>query len=72
MLPTASHSLTSKESLHSLFVKRFASNIFTSARKSLRITLLENRLSELENHGAKLCQTNLKYRLSRIGRCVTL
>jgi hypothetical protein len=31
----------------------FSSNRFTFARESLEITLLENKLSELENHAAE-------------------
>jgi hypothetical protein len=52
----ALHPLTSQESVHNLFVKRFSLNRFTFVRELLRITLLENRLSELENRGAELCQ----------------
>jgi biotin synthase-like enzyme len=33
-------------------------------RESLGITLLENRLSELENHGAELCQMNIETKVS--------
>jgi hypothetical protein len=36
----------------------FSSDRFTPARESIGIILLENQLSELENHGAKLYQTD--------------
>jgi hypothetical protein len=62
----AIHSLTPQKSHHNLFVKRLSSNRFTFDTESLRITLLKNQLSklenhdqlsELENHRAKLYQT---------------
>jgi hypothetical protein len=62
LLPVAPNLLPSphsptQESLHRLFAKRILPDRFTPARESLGITLLENQLLELENHGAELCQT---------------